>query len=348
MKCSEIFYSLYFYQAAKHSSQPAAFGLFFRFPTIMKTAAAFAAIVSVAVFITTDEIQATPSVRGLRSTAENQPTHEDESSKGHHHRHMKNVVKKVTKIAIPVPVGVPQYIPVPINVPSSVIASSNTAVVSSSNNAVVGTSTAAAGAGAAGGSAFGLVTPAPTTPNGRPVATPAPTTPASTIPASTTPAPTNVANANTHNGQQPAIPVSGTQNGDLGTAGIPTFSNVGGSNNAIGGGALGGGMFGDRGARMSGRLNGNGVGDFGQQMSFGTQGGNTFGGFGGQNAMGTFGQGGNNGFGRSSNNEFVGASGGVGHFGFEGTSSGTSRRFIGNSAFEREFHRREHQRRRRF
>ena len=104
-------------------------------------------------------------------------------------------------------------------------------------------------------------------------------------------------------------------------------------------GGLGGGMFGDRGAGMSGHLNGNGVGGFGQQMGFGAQGGNRLGDFGGQNAMGTFGQGGNN--------EFVGASGGVEQFGFEGTSSGTSRRFIGKSAFEREFHRREHQRRRR-
>ena len=79
----------------------------------MKTAAAFAAIVAVAVFVTTDEIQATPSLRGLRSTAENQSTQEDKSSKGRHARHMKKVVKKVTKIAIPVPVRVPQYIPVP-------------------------------------------------------------------------------------------------------------------------------------------------------------------------------------------------------------------------------------------
>ena len=267
----------------------------------MKTAAAFAAIVAVAVYITTDEIQATPSLRSLRSTTENQPLHEDESSKGHHHRHIKKVVKKVTKIAIPVPVGVPQYIPVPINVPSPVVASSNTAVVSSSNNAVIGTSTAAVGAG---GPSSGLVTPAPTTLNGQTAVTPAPTTPASTIPASmipasATPAPTNLANANTGNGQLSAIPVPGTQNGDLRATEMPTFSNVGGNNNVVGGGlnigarntlpvnsggiargfgngnpingfsaanqmgAFGSEMSTNRGANMNGRLNRNEVGGFG-------------------------------------------------------------------------------------
>ena len=342
----------------------------------MKTAAAFAAIVAVAVYITTDEIQATPSLRSLRSTTENQPLHEDESSKGHHHKHIKKVVKKVTKIAIPVPVGVPQYIPVPINVPSPVVASSNTAVVSSSNNAVIGTSTAAVGAG---GPSSGLVTPAPTTFNGQTAVTPAPTTPASTIPASmipasATPAPTNLANANTGNGQLSAIPVPGTQNGDLRATEMPTFSNVGGNNNVVGGGlnigarntlpvnsggiargfgngnpingfsaanqmgAFGSEMSTNRGANMNGRLNRNEVGGFGQPMGFGTQKSNTLGGFSGSNINAMLGQG---------NNEFINASGGFGRFGFESHSSGISRRVISNSAFERNFHRHEHQRRRR-
>lgn len=342
----------------------------------MKTAAAFAAIVAVAVYITTDEIQATPSLRGLRSTAENQPL-EDESSEGHHHRHMKKVVKKVTKIAIPVPVGVPQYIPVPINVPSPIVSSSNTAVVSSSNNAVIGTSTAAVGTG---GPSSGLVTPAPTTLNGQTAVTPAPTTgastiPASMIPASATPAPTNLANPNTGNGQLSAIPVPGLQNGDLTATEVPTLSNVGGNDNIVGGGlgirarntlpvngggvargfgngnpmsgfnaanqmgAFGSEMSTNRGASMNGRLNRNEVGGFGQPMGFKTQKSNTLKGFSGLNPMAMLGQGGNK--------KFIDASGGVGRFGFESHSSGIRRRVIGNSAFEREFHRHEHQRRRR-
>ncbi|ETL80190.1 hypothetical protein L917_19295 [Phytophthora nicotianae] len=96
----------------------------------MKTAAAFATFLALSLFVASDEVQATPSLRGLRVNADTQATEDDESRKDHHHHHVKKVVKKVKKIAIPVPVPVevPQLIPVPVSVPSAVVANSNNAV----------------------------------------------------------------------------------------------------------------------------------------------------------------------------------------------------------------------------
>ncbi|ETL26938.1 hypothetical protein L916_19476, partial [Phytophthora nicotianae] len=100
----------------------------------MKSAAAFATFLALGLFAASDEVQATPSLRGLRVNADTQATEDDESRKDHHH--VKKAVKKVKKIAIPVPVPVevPQLIPVPVSVPSAVVANSNNAVVSSNNN----------------------------------------------------------------------------------------------------------------------------------------------------------------------------------------------------------------------
>ncbi|KAG6941853.1 hypothetical protein JG688_00018440, partial [Phytophthora aleatoria] len=94
----------------------------------MKSAAAFATFLALSLFVATDGVHAAPALRGLRPNADTQATEDDESRKDHHHHHVK-VVKKVKKIAIPVPVEVPQFIPVPVSVPSTVVASSNNAVV---------------------------------------------------------------------------------------------------------------------------------------------------------------------------------------------------------------------------
>ncbi|CAI5725125.1 unnamed protein product [Peronospora farinosa] len=195
----------------------------------MKPAATFARIMAVGAFIAAESAPNAPALRGLRMNADIPTVKEntEESRKGHHH-HVKKV-KKVKKIAIPVPVEVPHFIPVPVSIPSTVIAGSNTAVVDSTTNVastnvastnVASTNAAsnnvvAAGTNVALGSA--AVTPAPTTANVRPVATPAPTV---TRGSRATPAPTNVASADPSPAQQPRAAAAIPQSGDAGIAGV--------------------------------------------------------------------------------------------------------------------------------
>ncbi|KAE9306207.1 hypothetical protein PR003_g21296 [Phytophthora rubi] len=99
----------------------------------MKSVVTIAALLHVAlnVLAVTDGAQpasSAPAVRSLRQSAD-MPTTEGDEEWMAHHQHHHHHVKKVKKIAIPVPVEVPQYIPVPVNVPSTVVANSNTAVV---------------------------------------------------------------------------------------------------------------------------------------------------------------------------------------------------------------------------
>ena len=227
----------------------------------------------------------------------------EEGRKGHHH-HVKKV-KKVKKIAIPVPVEVPHFIPVPVSIPSTVVAGSNTAVVDSTTNVastnVASNNVVATGSNVALGPA--AVTPAPTTTNGRPVATPAPTV---TRASRATPAPTDFTSADPSRAQTPGAAAAVPQSGDAGITGVPSSPGFGNNNNAVGAGlgasgasdgfpadfgrfggnptdtigggfgdgnqmpGVGGGMFGGASASMGG-FNGNGANGFGQQMRFGVQ-----------------------------------------------------------------------------
>ena len=97
----------------------------------MKSAAALATFVALGMFVATESAPNAPALRGLRINADASTVEEDadEGRKDHHHH-----VKKVKKIAIPMPVEVPQFIPVPVSIPSTVVASSDTAVVGSTTN----------------------------------------------------------------------------------------------------------------------------------------------------------------------------------------------------------------------
>ncbi|KAF4144486.1 hypothetical protein GN958_ATG06334 [Phytophthora infestans] len=264
----------------------------------MKTAAAFATFLALSLFVSTNEVQATPALRGLRSNADDsQATEDDESRKDHHH-HVK-VVKKVKKIAIPVPVAVevPQFIPVPISAPSAVIASSNNAIVSSNNNAVAAPGPGAVGPGAPGApgpGAPGPATPAPTTPSGQPAPTPAATSNGRSRP---TPAPTNggvsgnqlpaaPTNGGASGDQVPAAPVTAPQGGGAGMSGVPPSSGFG-NGNAFGAGLgatsagrgipANGGAFGGAIGNNPG-FAGNGMSGFGGVNRMGAPGGGMFGG----------------------------------------------------------------------
>lgn len=287
----------------------------------MKSAAAFATFVALSLCVVgSEEVPNAPALRGLRVDSDTPTVQEntDESRKDRHHHHH---IKKVKKIAVPVPVGVPQFIPVPISVPSTVAASSNTAtIVDSSTNVAAGaTASGAIGSGissTATASGTEPVTPAPTTANGLPAATPAATV---TRPSRPTPAPTRSASAALPSGLQQ--PGDATPSRDAGVTGdLSSRSTAGGTNNAFGAGlnalgtsrglpASGGGSLGENPAdnrgfgfggsnRMDGfgggmfggarGFNGNGVGNtFGQRMGFGPR--NGF----GQQQMGIGAQGGN-------------------------------------------------------
>ena len=323
----------------------------------MKSAATFATFLALGILVATENAPSAPALRGLRINADTTAVEDsvDESRKDHHHHH----VKKVKKIAIPVPVKVPQFIPVPVSIPSPVVASSNTAVIGSSTN-VASNNVVASGTNIAPG---GAVTPAPTTVSRRPAATPAPT---ATQRSRATPAPTNFASTGPSGAQQPGAAVAVPRSGDAGIAEVPSSQGFGNNNNVFGPGlgasgaaggfptnnggfganpigALnggfgggnrmpgfgGGGMSGGAGAGM-GDFNRNGAGGFGQQMGFGAQGGNAFG---GQGVMGNFGQTGNNGF--------AGGQPGFGQPGFGGAPIDGGNAFGGGN-----FNRRERQRRR--
>ncbi|KAE9306205.1 hypothetical protein PR003_g21298 [Phytophthora rubi] len=84
----------------------------------MKSVVTIAALLHVAlnVLAVTDGAQpasSAPAVRSLRQSADMPTTGGDEEWMAHHQHHHHHV-KKVKKIAIPVPVEVPQYIPVPV------------------------------------------------------------------------------------------------------------------------------------------------------------------------------------------------------------------------------------------
>ncbi|KAF1794493.1 hypothetical protein GQ600_12698 [Phytophthora cactorum] len=229
-----------------------------------------------------------PALRGLRPNADTQATEDDESRKDHHHHHVK-VVKKVKKIAIPVPVEVPQFIPVPVSVPSTVVASSNNAVVSSNNNVVAAPVPVLLArvlqcTRRPRPSAPGPATPAPTTLGGRPAPT-------------LRPRQLEDQGPRQHRLTWPmeALLVLNYQHPKVAVQAWLEFhprqasEGFGGANRM---GALGG--VGGPGAGMGGGF-WKRWWCFGQQMGPGMQGGNTFGGFGGQGAMGSVGQAGNNG-----------------------------------------------------
>ena len=275
----------------------------------MKSAAAFATFVALSLCVVgSEEVPNAPALRGLRVESDTPTVHEttDESKKDRRRRHHHHHVKKVKKIAIPVPVGVPQFIPVPISVPSTVVASSDTAtIVASSTNVAAGaTASGAIGSGissTAAASGTEPVTPAPTTANGRPAATPAATV---TRPSRPTPAPTRSASADLPSGRQQ--PGDATPSRDAGVTGdLSSRPTAGRANNAFGAGpnALGtsrglpasGGSLGENPTdnhsfgfggsnRMAGfggvmfggagGFNGNGVGNnFGQRTAFGPRNG---------------------------------------------------------------------------
>ncbi|KAE8963841.1 hypothetical protein PR003_g34263 [Phytophthora rubi] len=84
----------------------------------MKSVVTIAVLLHVAlnVLAVTDGAQpasSAPAVRSLRQSADMPTTEGDKEWKAHHQHHHHHV-KKVKKIAIPVPVEVPQYIPVPV------------------------------------------------------------------------------------------------------------------------------------------------------------------------------------------------------------------------------------------
>ncbi|CAI5720214.1 unnamed protein product [Hyaloperonospora brassicae] len=277
----------------------------------MKSAAAFATFVALSLCVVgSEEVPNAPALRGLRVESDTPTVHEttDESKKErrrHHHHH--HHVKKVKKIAIPVPVGVPRFIPVPISVPSTVVASSDTATIVDSSTNVAAGATASGAVGSrisstAAASGTEPVTPAPTTANGRPAATAAATV---TRPSRPTPAPTRSASAGLPSGRQQQ-PGDATPSRDAGVIGdLSSRPTAGRANNAFGAGpnalgtsrglpasggslgenptdnrgfgfggsnrmaSFGGGMFGG-----AGGFNGNGVGNnFGQRAGFGPRNG---------------------------------------------------------------------------
>ncbi|KAE9022915.1 hypothetical protein PF011_g4236 [Phytophthora fragariae] len=291
-----------------------------------ETGGTIAAFLALSVLAVTEEAQrapSTPALRGLRQSADTPATEDDEDWKTDHHHHHQHHhhVKKVKKIAIPVPVEVPQFIPVPVSVPSTVVANSNTAVVAPGAPGVPGAPGAPGGAPGAPGAP---ATPAPTTTRGRPAATPAATVPGR---ARATPAPTSLAGAIAPAAQQPGafpppagissansnalgaglgangggFPAAGGAFGGNPMGGFGAGNPMGGTGGGFGAGnRFGGGMLG--GAGMSGGgFNGNGM------SGFGAQGGNAFG---GQGAMGSFGPVGAN--------AFAGAAGGQAGAGFGG------------------------------
>uniref|UniRef100_A0AAV1TY11 Uncharacterized protein n=1 Tax=Peronospora matthiolae TaxID=2874970 RepID=A0AAV1TY11_9STRA len=308
----------------------------------MKSATTFATIVALSLCVVSESVPNTPELRRRLADADTPTVQEeaDESRKDrrHHHHH----VKKVKKIAIPVPVEVPQFIPVPVSAATGAIGS--------------------AGAGAATSTGPGAVTPAPTTANASPAATPAATM---TSQSRATPAPTRSASSVgiPSVSQQPrgvAQPRGAGVTGDLssrptvgspsnalggglgapsttaaasgaggfpansGSLGeVPTSNRGGNFGGASGMGGFGGGMFGGVGGQT---FSGNGMGDnfsqrmgfgqrngFGQQLGIGAQGGNTVGRIPGQGAMTNFGQVGNNGLSRHNLPGFAGAAPGGGN-----------------------------------
>ncbi|KAE9112204.1 hypothetical protein PF010_g10524, partial [Phytophthora fragariae] len=85
----------------------------------MKSATTIAVFLALRVLAVTGGAQPlpnTPALRGLRQSAGTPATEDDEGWKNDdHHQQHHHHVKKVKKIAIPVPVEVPQYIPVPVS-----------------------------------------------------------------------------------------------------------------------------------------------------------------------------------------------------------------------------------------
>uniref|UniRef100_A0AAV1TUA5 Uncharacterized protein n=1 Tax=Peronospora matthiolae TaxID=2874970 RepID=A0AAV1TUA5_9STRA len=257
--------------------------------------------------VVSESVPNTPELRRRLVDADTPTVQEeaDESRKDrrHHHHH----VKKVKKIAIPVPVEVPQFIPVPVSVPSTVVASSDTTAVvgtstnvasttvASTNVAATGAATGAigsAGAGAATSTGPGAVTPAPTTANASPAATPAATM---TSQSRATPAPTTSASSVgiPSVSQQPrgvAQPRGAGVTGDLSSR--PT---VGSPSNALGGGlgapsttaaAAGAGGFPANSGSLGEGPTSNRGGNFGGASGMGGFGGGMFGGVGGQTFSG--------------------------------------------------------------
>ncbi|CAH0519991.1 unnamed protein product [Peronospora belbahrii] len=305
----------------------------------MKPAATFATFLALSMFVATDSAPNAPVLRSLRMNADIPAVKEDtdESRKDHHHHH----VKKVKKIAIPVPVEVPQIIPVPVSIPSTVVASSDTAVVDSttnvvSNNVAATDVVAPVALGTNVAPVPGAATPAPTSVNGRPAAASAATV---TRPSRATPAPTrSFASVGPSRSQQPGAASAVPQSGDVGMAGAPSPPGFGNNNNALGAGlgapGAAGGLLGNT-VICSVELVLAWVASTGMvQVDSDSRWGSVH-----KVEMGLLGsedrvQGGN--FGQSGNNGFIGGQTG---FGGAGTASG--------NAFGREgFNRRERQRRR--
>ncbi|KAF1330782.1 hypothetical protein FI667_g4651, partial [Globisporangium splendens] len=233
--------------------------------------------------------------RMLRGAADAAPAPASASAntnqEGEQEGHKKNKVL-VKKIAIPVPVEVPQYILIPISQPSTVVASSN-AVTSSPTNA-------AGAAGAPG--ALGEATPAPTLPGERSQATPAPS-----APRQPTPAPTSLSTLVTEPPQEIPPPTGSDASSATGGAGTARGSAVGGQtgtfdspsgtsgfavdlNSQVGGASLGGaGGFGAANKQFGG-----GISQFGGTPSGNSQFGAAPGGAG--TGFAATGQAGGNGF----------------------------------------------------